>query len=234
MINRIFCYSDEEAKRNGNSVSIGKMILQVIGMVIVIMIVMFVCVQNSDDMESPILLLLILFGFLTWVIYFAIKFSLKFRSQLMGFATDTNNNVYCVTKLNNGEEFVIGGMAAGEIIDSVLKNSNSFAGNMAQGLGAAMTMYSLNNSAKIMQNPEIIAKMVECANTTTGAEVRQILKVYSYTKNSHSVKIRCDYKIMRTGKIVYNKNITIYKSFNCFNDLMNIILNNNGGNKDVL
>jgi len=80
-----------------------------------------------------------------------------------------------------------------------------------------------------MQNPEIIAKMVECASTTTGAEVRQILKVYNYTQNSRSVKIRCDYRIMRTGQIKYNKNITIYKSFNCFNDLMNIILNNNRG-----
>ena len=92
------------------------------------------------------------------------------------------------------------------IFDAVLKDRNSFAGNMAEGLGAAMTLYSLNKSAKIMQNPEIIAKMVECANTTTGAEVRQILKVYNYIQNSHRVKIRCDYRIMRTGQIKYNKN----------------------------
>lgn len=231
MINRVFCYSDEEAKRNGNSVSIGKMILQVIGMVLLLVVAMFVCFAISDDfMDNPIFLLLLVFGFIGWVIYYAIKFNLKFHSQLMGFATDTNNNVYCATKLNNGEEFVIGGMAAGGIIDAVLKDSNSFAENMAEGVGAAMTLYSLNKSAKIMQNPEVIAKMVECANTTTGAEVRQILKVYNYTQSSHSVKIRCDYKIMRTGKIKYNKNITIYKSFNCFNDLMNAILNNNRGN----
>lgn len=231
MINRVFCYSDEEAKRNGNSVSIGKMILQVIGMLLLLVVAMFLCFDISDDfMDNPIFLLLLVFGFIGWIIYYAIKFNLKFHSQLMGFATDINNNVYCATKLNNGEEFVIGGMAAGGIIDAVLKDSNSFAGNMAEGLGAAMTLYSLNKSAKIMQNPEVIAKMVECANTTTGAEVRQILKVYNYTQNSHSVKIRCDYKIMRTGKIKYNKNITIYKSFNCFDDLMNAILNNNRGN----
>lgn len=227
MINRVFCYSDEEAKRNGNSVSIGKMILQVIGMVLLLVVAMFVGFAISDDfMDNPIFMLLIVFGFTGWIVYFAIKFSLKFRSQLMGFATDTDNNIYCATKLNNGEEFVIGGMAAGGIIDAVLKDSNSFAGNMAEGLGTAMTLYSMNKSAKIMQNPEIIAKMVECANTTTGAEVRQILKVYNYTQNAHRVKISCDYRIMRTGKIKYNKNITIYKSFNCFNELMNIILNN--------
>ena len=148
MINRVFCYSDEEAKRNGNSVSIGKMILQVIGMVLLLVVAMFVSFAISDEfMESPIFLLLITFGFVGWVIYFAIKFRSKFQSQLMGFATDTDNNVYSAIKLNNGEEFVIGGMAAGGIIDAVLKDSNSFAGNMAEGLGAAMTLYSLNKSA---------------------------------------------------------------------------------------
>ena len=228
MVNRVFCYSDEEAKRNGNSVSIGKMILQVIGMVLLLVITMFVCFAIFDElMDNLIFLLFLVICFTGLIIGYAIKFGFKFRSQLTGFATDTDNNVYCATKLNNGEEFVIGGIAAGGVIDAVLKDSNSFAGNMAQGVGAAMALYSFNKSAKIMQNPEIIAKIVENANTTTGAEVRQILKVYNYTQNSHSVKIRCDYRIMRTGKIKYNKNITIYKSFNCFNDLMNAILNNN-------
>lgn len=231
MINRVFCYSNEEAKRNGNNVSIGKMILEVIIMVLLLLVAILVGFAISDDfMNNPITVLLLIFVFIGWVIYYAIKFNLKFRSQLMGFATDTNNNIYCVTKLNNGEEFVLGGMVAGKIIDAVLKDSNSFAGDMAEGVGAAMTFYSLNKSAKIMQNPEIIAKMVEYANTTTGAEVRQILKVYNCTQNSHSVKIRCDYKIIRTGKIKYNKNITIYKSFNCFNDLINTILNHDRRN----
>lgn len=231
MINRVFCYSDEEAKRNGNSVSISKMILQIIVMVLLLVVAIFVCFAISDEfMDNPILLLILVFGFIGWVIYYAIKFNSKFRSQLMGFATDTENNVYCVTKLNNGEEFVIGGIAAGGIMDAVLKDNNSFAGDMAEGVGVTMALYSLKKSAKIMQNPEIIAKIVECANTTTGAEVRQILKVYNYTQNSHSVKIRCDYRVMQTGKIKYNKNITIHKSFNCFNDLINIILSNNRGN----
>ena len=231
MINRVFCYSDEETKRNGNSTSIGKLILQAIGMTLLLCVAMFVGFAISDDfMNNPLVFFIIVFVFLGWVIYYAIKFRLKFCPQLMGFATDTENNVYCATKLNNGEEFVIGGMAAGGIIDAILKDRNSFAGDMAEGVGTAMALYSLNKSAKIMQNPEIIAKMVEYATTTTGAEVRQILKVYNYTQNSHYVKIRCDYRIMRTGKIKYNKNITIYKSFNCFNDLMNVILNNNRGN----
>ena len=226
MINRVFCYSDEEAKKNGNSVSIGKMLLQIIVMVLLMIIVMFVCFAISHDfMDNPLFFLLFIFGFTILIICYAINFNLKFHSQLTGFAIDTENNIYLATKLNNGEEFVIGGMAAGEIIDKVLGKSNSFSGDLVQGVGTAMTLYTLKKSAKIMQNPEIIAKMVESANTTTGAEVRQLLKVYNYTENTHKVKIKCDYRIMRNGKVKCNKTMNIYKSYNCYNELINIILN---------
>jgi len=76
------------------------MILQVIGMVLLLVVVMFVIFAISDEfMENPIFLLLMTFGFVGWVIYFAIKFRSKFQSKLMGFATDTDNNVYSAMKL---------------------------------------------------------------------------------------------------------------------------------------
>lgn len=229
MINRVFCYSEQEAKKNRNNVSIGKMLFQIIGMTLLLVVVIMVSVFASDDfMDNPLSMIWITFGFMALVIWYAISFGMKFRTQLTGFATDTDNNVYLASKLNNGENFVIGGMAAEGIIDNLLGKSDSFAGDFAKGLGTAMTLYSMNKSAKIMQNPEIIAKMVEYATTTTGAEVKQILKVYNYSQDSHKVKIWCDYRIMRTGKIKYNKKITIYKSFNCFNDLMNILLSIRG------
>lgn len=227
MIKRVFCYSDSEAKKNGNSVSILKLILEIIGIIVLLISAIFLFITLSEDvMNNPLFLILFVLIFTAFIVYFAIKFNLKFHSKLMGFATDTNNNVYCAVKLNNGEEFAIGGLAAGKIINNIVKDNNNLAGDIVGGVGAAMSLYSMNKSAKIMQNPEVIAKMVECADTTTGAEVRKILKVYNYTENSHCVKIFCDYQIMKTGIIKYNKKLTIYKSFNCFNDLINIILSN--------
>lgn len=229
MINRVFCYSNEEAKRNGNNTSIGKMLLQSFGVIVILLVVLAVASAISADiLEDPIFFLTVPFIFTVVLLCHALNFNFKSHSQLTGFATDSDNNVYFVSKLNNGEEFVISGMAAGNIIDKVLDDNNSLAGNLAEGAGAIMSLYSLNKSAKIMQNPEIIAKLVECANTTTGAEVRQILKVYNYTENSHRVKIKCDYRIMRSGKIKYNKTMKIYKSYNCFNELMNNLLSTRG------
>lgn len=220
MVDRVFCYSEQEAKRNGNSVSVGKMLLQLIGIILIMIILIFACLSFSSEVGYSIIFAPI---FTIVILLFTVNFSIKFRSRLMGFAKDENNNIYCVNKLNNGEEFAIGGMGLGGMIKS-LDEKNRLAGDTVQAVGAAISIYKINNSVKIMQNPEIIAKMVEYATTTTGAEVKQILKVYSYTQNLHKVKIRCDYKLMRNGRMYYNKNITIYKSFNCFNDLMNIIM----------
>ena len=72
-----------------------------------------------------------------------------------------------------------------------------------------------------MSNPEIIAKIVEDYPNVTGAEVYEVLKVYSVTDSKHSIKLVCDYKTVRTGKIKYNKKISVEKSFNQFNDLVN-------------
>ncbi len=229
MVNRVFCYSDEEAKKNGNSVSFGKMLFQIIGISFIMIIAIVIISAISDEMTTNFTLFNIsIFIFTGAALWYAMNFAFKFRARITAFATDDENNVYCATKLNNGEEFAIGGLAAGNIIDRVSEKGNSILGDTVQIAGAAISIYKMNNSAKIMQNQEIIAKMVEYATTTTGAEVKQILKVYSYTQNSHKIKMRCDYKIMKTGQVKRNKNVVIYKSFNCINDLINILLDKRG------
>ena len=45
--------------------------------------------------------------------------------------------------------------------------------------------------------------------------------MHSINDGKHSIKMNCDYRIIRTGKIKYNKNMTVEKSYNQFNDLVN-------------
>ena len=58
-----------------------------------------------------------------------------------------------------------------------------------------------------MSHHEIVAKIVEEAPNIIGAEVWEVLKAHSITNGKHLVKINCDYSIVKTGKIKYNKNI---------------------------
>lgn len=227
-VNRVFCYSKEEAKKNKNNTSIGKMILQIILIIFFIVIINSILVKIHIEFIEEYGIILVIATFLVATIYCSIKFGIEYETQLMGFAIDSNNNVYYVNKLNNGEMFAVGGTIAKESINRALNKNDSFAGDVAEGIGVAATLYFLNKSAKLMQNPEVIAKAVENAETATGVMITQILKVYDYTQDLHKVKIKCDYKILKVNKVKYNRTIIIYKSFNRFDELMNAILNVKG------
>jgi len=122
--------------------------------------------------------------------------------------------------VNNGQGLYFGGVAAGGLVDQLVGNDSSFGESLGGALGAAAQFYSMNRSAEYMSHPEIVAKMIESAPNITGAEVFEILGVHSITDKGKSIKINCDYKIIRTNKIKYNKNLTIEKSFNMFDDLV--------------
>ena len=115
------------------------------------------------------------------------------------------------------------GLAAGSMVDQLTNSAKDIGRDIGGAIGAAGQFYAMNRQAQYMSHPEIVAKMVESAPNITGAEVIEILKVHSITNGKHSVKINCDYKTLRTDKVKYNKNISIEKSYNQFDDLMNVI-----------
>ncbi len=217
VVDRVFCYSTAEAKKNGNSLSIGKMILQVFLIVIIMMIPLVLMPILLDEINGGFILIYT-FIFIGVLIFYIIKQRGKIQAQLTGIAT-VGKDIYIAQKLNNGEDLFIGGMAAGSIIE----NFNQALGDAIQGVGSVASLYAISRSSKIMQNPEIIAKMVEYAKETTGASVFKILKIYNYREDLKKIKITCDYMIMYNGKIKQNKKITIYKSYNCMNDLLSLI-----------
>lgn len=221
VVDRVFCYSTAEAKKNGNSLSIGKMILQVFLIVIIMMIPLVLMPILLDEINGGFILIYT-FIFIGVLIFYIIKQRGKIQAQLTAIAT-VGKNIYLAIKLNNGEDLFIGGMAAGSIIE----NFNQALGDAIQGVGSVASLYAISRSSKIMQNPEIIAKMVEYAKETTGASVFKILKIYNYREDLKKIKITCDYMIMYNGKIKQNKKITIYKSYNCMNDLLNLIKGEN-------
>lgn len=222
MINRVFCYSEQVAKRNGNDFSFGKQCAcSLVIMIAVMFTFLLFCMLGSATLA--LLLSFVVFGIgMVWLV---IGPGAKIRAKLMGFTTDTDGNVYRITLLDNGSEFLIGGLAGKGVIDTVLQNNNSIAGNVASGAGAILSMNAMKRKNEMMKNPDLVARMSESARSSLSVEAIQILKVYHWTQDSHKVKIRCDNRNVRTGKISYNEEICIHKAYNCFDDLMNIILN---------
>ena len=222
MVNRVFCYSKDVAKQNGNKLPILQIVLTT---VIFIVAIIAIAVVIADNMG---LFMLIMFAFIGLIIYFSIILGLRLRARMTGWATTNDGRIFKAMTVNNGQGLYFGGAAAGGLVDQLAGNNNNIGRDLGGAVGAAAQFYSMNKSAQYMSHPEIVAKMVEDAPNVTGAEVWEILKVHSITNKNHSVKINCDYRIVRTGKIKYNKNMSIEKSYNQFDELMNCINSHRG------
>ena len=114
-----------------------------------------------------------------------------------------------------------------------------------QKLQSSMTSFALDSSGNlykvlIMSNvsgtmvellrsgielSDIVTKMVENAKETPGAKIIKFEKIHSCFDDKDSLKIVCDYQDMKTGNMVYQKNISIDKSYESFDELKNIIYN---------
>lgn len=217
MVNRVFCYSKDVAKNHGNKLPILQLVLITIGFIVSIIVL------AMAGMDSMAVFMFLMFAFMAALIYYSVILGLRLRSRMTGWATTEDGRIFKAMTVNNGQGLYFGGAAAGGLIDQLAGNDSNLGRDLGGAVGAAAQFYSMNRSAKYMSHPEIVAKMVESAPNITGAEVFEILKVYSITDNKKSVKVNCDYKILRTNKIKYRKNLTIEKSYNMYEDLINIL-----------
>lgn len=219
MINRVFCYSKNVANENGNKLPIIQLILTTI--LGIIAIVVLAAAMGSDF--NILLYILVISGWLGFLLYYSIVLGIRMRTRMTAYATDTNGRIFKAMSVNNGQGLYFGGVSAGGLVDQLSGSDSGLGESIGGAVGAAAQIYSMNRSAKYMSQPEIVARMVESAPNITGAEVFEILKVYSIIDKGKSVKINCDYRILRTNKIKYAKNLTIEKSFNMFNDLIGLL-----------
>lgn len=218
-VNRVFCYSKEVAKQNGNKLPILALILStILGMVAFVGLAVIM-----GDSFDGVMFTLVFIVWLSLIIYYSIILGLRLRSRMTGYATDIEGRIFKAMTINNGQGLYFGGVAAGGMIDQLVGNDSSIGESLGGAVGAATQFYSMNRSAKYMSHPEIVAKMVESAPNITGAEVIEILKVYSIINKKKSIKIKCDYRNLRNNKIKYNKSLVIEKSFNMFDDLANAL-----------
>lgn len=218
-VNRVFCYSKEVAKQNGNKLPILELILSAILGIVAFTSLAVVMRDSFNDIIFAIVLIV----WLSLIIYYSIILNLRLRSKITGYATDTEGRIFKAMTMNNGQGLYLGGVAAGGMIDQIVGNDSNLGESLGGAVGAVAQFYSLNRSAKYMSHPEIVAKMIELAPNITGAEVIEILKVYSIINRKKSIKIRCDYRNLRNNKIKYNKNLVIEKSFNMFDNLETVL-----------
>jgi hypothetical protein len=150
---------------------------------------------------------------------------------MTGFALDSNDKLYRAMIINNGQGLYYTGFAAGNSLDYVFSGGKSSMGGTVGGaLYGIAQISAMNRSAKLMSYPEIVAQMVEQAQTITGGIVYAIERVHSFTETKHSIKIICDYTVLKTGKTKQQKKLKVEKSYNYFDELKNHIFYYPGSN----
>ena len=217
MVNRVFCYSKDVAKQNGNRISILPILLTTIIFIIITIAFSAVIVDNIA------LFVIMMLIFVCLIVYFCIMLGLRLKSRMIGWATSNDGRIFRVMMVNNGQGLYIGGLAAGGLIDKLIDSGSNVGSSVGGTVGFITQFYFMNKSAQYMSHPEIIAKIVEEYSNVTGAEVWEILSVHSVLNKKHLVKVNCDYKILRTRQVLHNKNVNIEKSYNQFDDLVNCI-----------
>lgn len=233
MINRVFKYSEEEARKNNIHFSMKGIYALISIPVIGFCVLVFYIIWNLVDIEGSgdigINITGCIIGFIAIILamcYLGSKVSVVLRAKLSGYAVDNENKVYAVYKLDNSDSYFIGGLAAGSMLDQAIDSSIDL-GNLGGAIGGILGEVRRNKTMKLMQNFEFIAQIVETAKqkTINGALVTEIVKVHGYTEHSKYVKIHGDFRNLNTGRIKYNKTLKVYKTYNNFEELINAIIN---------
>lgn len=224
-VNRVFCYSKDEALKNGNRLPIMELVLTFLIFCIILIAVSvgknaFMVQSDIIDFIVGTILPLIISGL---TIYYSVILGIRIAAKISGFAITDDNRIFRVAISNNGQGLVLGGAAVGSMIDKLSNSNKNIGRDIGGAIGAASQIYIMNKNAEYMSHPEIIAKIVESDKTVKGVFIIEILKVHSISEGKHSFKVNCDFKIINMNKTRYNKNFYIPKSYNQINDLIDII-----------
>jgi len=158
------------------------------------------------------------------IVFFAVLIGLKsgfdLRISSTGFAIDDTGRIFRIRKGNDDTGLIAIGLGG------AIKGISTVASTVASAAGSAAQFYTYHRTTQLMQNPNVVAEIAKNARqiSPSSAQILEILNVYNHTITSKTVKIRCDYRNTYTGKIYYNKTITIYKAYKCFNELIQLII----------
>lgn len=214
MVNRVFVYSDEEARKNNNYTTLKRLLLVIFGIFFTsFLFILFLFIFILPDFGIEFILIL----WVSAILIYGFNWRKKYFPRFSAFATDTDGNVYYIKNIMPSGIFAIGGIASPYLLENVSNNTDvSF-------------NFELDKAIEIMKKPDAIAIAVEHPDSTYNIEIYRILKVHNYIETSHKIKLICDYQIKINGKekAKNNATLTIYKSYNNFGDLLYTLLNIN-------
>lgn len=180
MINKVFSYSEELAKNSGSK----SIVLKVLLLIVINVIIYYIL---------PIIGGILFVFTLIYSAYQIANNSVDTSEKTRSYAIDENGRIFEINLLptfnNAGSMGQLVGGNIGGAIGSVID---------------AKVLESINNNIDIINNPEIISKLIE---TKPGEIVNiiEILKVYSIEECKTNFKVNCDLVNLTNDNKIYSK-----------------------------
>ena len=180
MINQVFSYSEELAKKSGSK----SIILKVLLLIVINVIIYYIL---------PIIGGILFVFTLIYSVYQIANNSIDTSEKTRSYAIDENCRIFEINLLptfNNA-----GSM--GQLVG----------GNIGGAIGSVMdakVLKSINNNIDIINNPEIISKLIETKPVEI-VNIIEILKVYSIEEGKTNFKVNCDLVNLTNDNKIYSK-----------------------------
>lgn len=223
MIIRVFTFSYRMKKK---LYPLHHKVLSIGGLFSIIVISMIIC-STFTLMIMQILGIFFLMCFLLLAI--PIGFSLSRGPIGAAYALNENGELFRILKDNTGAGLTATGFIAGSFVDEALSNSGIISSSLGSSIGTlagSMAQYSITKkNMEFMLNRDKIASIFTRNDNFNGFHVLKLIKCHSIVESKYKYVIMCDYYDFKKKKFLYNKNIKIYKVYNSYLDLINIINN---------
>jgi predicted small metal-binding protein len=211
----ISIYSKNFAKKNGIRNPIVKFIILFVFMMIAIPILFLNFL--------PLIGIIVSFLCLILFIYLLIKTGTSYAKMFIAYVSN-NNELYRIRCLRNGVEYAIAGKAIHMVLDNITKDNFSI-GTAFEITGGATMMYTMNQSFKFMQNPDLIMEIIKNSPNINGFEVIKIKKINSFKEEKQKYILNCNFIIETTNKEYVKRKIIIYKCYNNLDKIRETITN---------
>lgn len=196
MINKVFTYSEELAKKSGATGEVLKFLLLLIISVtmlyifriIGIILVVFTVIYGTKHLKNN---------------------GIDIEEKLRTYAIDDNGRIFEINLLhglnNAGSTGQLVGGSIGGLIGTV------------QDINV---LNEINNNIDIIKNPETISKLIETKPQQV-VNIIEILKVYSIEECKTNFKVNCDLVVLTNENTMYNK--TDLRIKKCYTDYETLI-----------
>lgn len=196
MINKVFTYSEELAKKSGSN----SVVLKVLLLIVTNVILFF---------TFPIIGIILFVFTLIYSVYQISNNTIEIDEKTRSYAIDDNGRIFEINLLHEFNNAGATGQLVGGSVGGLIGSSQDI-----------KALNEINSNIDIINNPETISKLIETKPEQI-VNIIEILKVHSIQESKTNFKVNCDLVVLTNNNKMYNKaNLRIKK---CYTDYKALI-----------